>query len=212
MFPFADRGPAALHSNVADFFMPWINAQEHTYIFHYKINTGVSHFEYWSGSGNRVPCGTGIWMVEHGSPAQARHLFLAHSAADILCFCHFSPDWLVTSGQVAFAALGICVTSNQVSFLKARFLNARIHTLFDVEIAGKVTDCKTALWLAGKDAQFLAEGDLLKVRYRRTDFNIPASAISLSRFEKATGLRSGIRTHKPKEGFDSYYSFYLNTL
>jgi hypothetical protein len=145
-------------------------------------------------------------------PPQVSHLFLSHSAAEILCFCQFNPHWLDSPGKVAFAALGLLPTADQVVFLKKRVPNAKIHTLFDTGVTGRVIDCKVALWLRKIDALFLVAGDLVEIRFRRNNFSIPSCAFSLNRFEKITGLRSGIRTHKSKSGLGSYYEFYLNTL
>lgn len=212
MFPLANHGPLALNSGVLDFFQTWISFDQDTYVFSYQVNAGIPVKEYWSSYGNRVPSDAGIWLAEAGFPAQVRHLFLSYSAANILCFCQFSPHWLDSPGKVAFAALGLLPTAGQIVYLKERFPSAKIHTLFDTGLIGRITDCKAALWLTMKDAAFQAEGNLVKIRFRRNNFSIPACAFSLNRFEKTTGLRSGIRTHKSKSGLGSYYEFYLNTL
>nr|WP_157247159.1 hypothetical protein [Pedobacter panaciterrae] len=149
-------------------------------------------------------------MVHEGFPAQVRHLFLGHSATDIICFCQLRPEWLRVPGNVVFAALGLLANAAQVVFLKERFTGAKVHTLFDAELTGRVTDCKIALWQAGKNAAFRIAEDLVQISYRNRKFSIPTAAFSLNRFEKAVALRSNIRTHKPR-GFGSYQEFFVNT-
>jgi hypothetical protein len=85
-----------------------------------------------------------------------------------------------------------------------------VHTLFDAEFTGRVTDCKVALWRAGKDAAFRITDELVHIAYCDRKFSIPAAIFSLNRFEKTVALRSNIRTHKPK-GFSSYHELFVNT-
>ncbi|KAA8476834.1 hypothetical protein BDE36_1317 [Arcticibacter tournemirensis] len=211
MFPLTDTGPPALDPGVLAFFMNRIAVQGQVFLFSYQDQQGGTATEYWSSGLHLVPAFAGTWLVHEGFPAQVRHLFLSHSAADILCFCQLRPDWLTVPGNVAFAALGLLATASQARFLKERFANAKVHTLFDAGLTGRVTDCKIALWRAGKDAAFRVMDDTVQITYRRRKFNIPVSAFSLHRFEKAVALRSNIRTHKPKGCFGSYHEFFVDT-
>jgi len=166
--------------------------------------------ETWTTGQHLVPLSSAIWLAHEGFPGQVRHLFLGHSAIDILCFCQLRPEWLQRPGSVAFAALGLLATSAQVNFLKQRFTNAKVHTLFDAELTGRVTDCKVALWYSGKDASFRIADDLVQINYHNRKIIIPTVVFSLNRFEKTVALRSNIRTHKPKD-FNSYHEFFVNT-
>jgi hypothetical protein len=210
MFPTSDPGLLAVDPCVTDFFKNHINIQDEAFLFSYQDNQHVPATEYWAPAQHLVPLSPGIWLVNEGFPAQVRHLFLSHSAADILCFCQLRPEWLRIPGNVAFAALGLLATANQAGFLKERFGNAKVHTLFDAELTGRVTDCKIALWLAGKNAAFRIADDLVQITYRGRKFVIPAAVFSLHRFEQNVSLRSNIRTHKPR-GFNSYREFFVNT-
>lgn len=203
-------GPSALDMGVLGFFMHRITVQDGGCLFYYRDNKKNIAVEYWSSGRHQVPVSTGTWLVHESFPAQVRHLFLSHSAADILCFCQLRPDWLAVPGNVAFAALGLLASAGQVTFLKEQFANAKIHTLFDAGLAGRVTDCKVALWLSGKDATFRIADDLVQIGYRKKKFHIPVHVFSLNRFEIAVALRIGIRTHKPKGGFSTYHELFMN--
>nr|WP_068891000.1 hypothetical protein [Pedobacter panaciterrae] len=210
MLPPNAPGPLAVASAVTDFFKSHITIQHGTFLFSYLDNQRIPATEYWTTGQHLVPLSAGIWLVNEGFPAQVRHLFLSHSAADILCFSQLRPEWLRVPGNVAFAALGLLATAAQVHFLKERFANAKVHTLFDVGLTGRVTDCKIALWRAGKDASFKITDDFVQISYRSRKFSIPAAVFSLNRFEKTVALRSNIRTHKPQD-FNSYHEFFVNT-
>lgn len=210
MLPFGDPGPSVINPFVQAFFADHITVKDDTFLFSYQNNRHGLATECWAPDLHLVPVSTGIWLVNEGFPAQAGHLFLSHSAADILCFCQLRPEWLRIPGNVAFAALGLLATTAQVHFLKESFANAKVHTLFDTGLTGRVTDCKVALWRAGKNASFKITADLVQINYHNRKFIIPTDIFSLNRFEKTVALRSNIRTHKPK-GFSSYHEFFVNT-
>lgn len=204
--------PATLLSkNVLDFFQKHLTIRNGDFLFSFQEVKENVQKECWSADLHLVPVSTGIWLSHHGFSVQIRHLFLSHSVADILCFCHHFPSWLKISGNVAFAALGLIASNSQVNLLKNQFVNAKVHTLFDAGITGRVSDCKTALWIKGTDATFFADDEFVHISHHRNKFVIPVEAFSLNRFEKTVGIRSGIRTHKPKGDFNSFYEFFINT-
>lgn len=201
----------SVSKSVLDFFEKYVKIRDEDFLFSFQESDGNAQLEYWSADLHLVPSSRGIWLAFKGFPVQVRHLFLSHSAADILCFCHHSPSWLKISDNVAFVALGLKASCSQIDLLKCQFFNAKVHTLFDAGITGRVTDCKVALWIKDTNATFIAEDELIHINYRRNKFVIPVEAFSLNHFEKTIGIRSGIRTHKPKGGFNSFYDFFINT-
>lgn len=204
----ADLQPISINPEILAFFVNHITIQDGTILFIYQNNQRDAATEFWSDEKHLMPVPTGMWLVYEGLPAQVRHLFLSHTAIDILCFCQQRPDWVKIPDNVAFASLGLLASADQVSFLKQHFVNAKMHTLFDAELTGRVTDCKIALWRSGKEAFFRVIDDVIQINYRKRIFNIPAISFSLNRFEKAVGLRSGVRTHKPKNGYLSFREQY----
>lgn len=198
--------------SVLGFFQKHLTIRNGDFLFSFQEGNESVQTECWSAGLHLVPSSTGIWLAYDGFPVQIRHLFISHSAADILCFCHHFPSWVKISNNVAFAALGLVVSNSQISLLKHQFVNAKVHTLFDAGITGRVSDCKIALWIKGTDATFIAYGELIHIRHHRNKFVIPVEAFSLNRFEKTVGIRSGIRTHKPKDDFNSFYDLFINTL
>ncbi|WP_148908897.1 hypothetical protein [Sphingobacterium allocomposti] len=166
--------------------------------------------EQWSENGVRIPVCKGMWLVTDGLPVSVTHLFIGHSASDLLCFCHYHPNWVDPPCLSAFASLGLLPTKEQFTWLKSLFTNAKIHTVFDGGISGRVADCKVATWQIGKSARFSLAGDLGEFYYNKKKYRIPVNIFSLSRFEKLSGIRSGIRTHKPKAPFETFYQSFTN--
>jgi hypothetical protein len=191
---------------VLEYFSPWILNEPTGHLFPYKLGTHTVSFEHLSIDVNKVPSGEALWLAACGHPAQARDVFVSFSAAEVLCFCHYQTSWIKFPCKTVFVALGLLPTSAQICLLKQWYKAAKFHMLFDSGISGRVLDCKTALWLAGKDAAFSIAGENICICYQGKDFGFAAESFSLNRFQQVLGLRSGIRTHKPKGGFESYFS------
>lgn len=210
MFPLCDLGTTELNTAVQVYFFNWVTVKNGVFMFFYQDQHRNLATEYWAPVRHLVPVSSGIWLVHKGFSVQVRHLFIGGSAADILCFCQFNPAWLKDDGTVAFAAVGLLPNAVQIVFLKERFPNAKVHTLFESGITGKVTDCKIALWQKGKDASFRVSGDQIQITYKNRRYKIPIDVFSLNRFESTIGIRSKIRTHKPKGCLGSCYEFFVS--
>lgn len=197
-----------LKSEVRNFFAPYISVMEDNVTFSYTLGNQITAYEHWGENGVRIPVCKGIWVATDSLPASVTDLFIGHSASDILCFCHYYPDRLAELCSAAFASLGLLPSKEQFVRLKSLFPNAKIHTVFDTGISGRVADCKVATWQLGKNARFTLVFDQVEFYCDRKRYRIPVGIFSLNRFEKASGIRSGIKTHKPKAPFDTFLQFF----
>lgn len=195
-----------------DYFLRFSCFENGSWKFPYYLDNTEINSEYWCCSRSSIPSTAGIWLAADGFPAQVRHLFLAHSVSELICFCQCYSNWLDNPEAVAFAALGLLPSFQQLNFLSIQFPNAKVHTVFDTGVTGKVMDCKVALWLGKTDASFEVRDEQVKFNYREKSFIIAECIFSLNRFEKTTGLRSAIRTHKPKSGFVSHQELLISGL
>ena len=201
-----------LKPEVRNFFVPHINIVADNIKFPYTLENQVLAQEHWNENGVRIPVCKGMWLVTDGLPVSVTHLFIGHSASDLLCFCHYYPNWVNPPCLSAFASLGLLPTKEQFTWLKTLLPNAKIHAVFDSGISGRVADCKVAMWQLGKNARFRLTDDHGEFYYNKKKYRIPINIFSLSRFEKLSGIRSGIRTHKPKAPFETFYQSFTNGL
>ncbi|MBD1424027.1 hypothetical protein [Sphingobacterium arenae] len=201
---------SSLKPEVQDFFAPYINISKDKVAFPYTLESCVIDHEHWYNNRVRVPVSAGIWLAADSLPISVTNLFIGHSASDILCFCHYHPGWLAVPCSAAFASLALRPSKEQVVRLKFLFPNAKIHTVFDAGIIGRVTDCKVAMWKVGKNARFSLIGDQGEFYCNRKRYCIPVGVFSLNRFEKEAGIRSGVRTHKPKAPFETFHQFFTD--
>lgn len=199
-----------LKVEVRNFFAPYMDMVEGNILFPYTLKKQVIDHERWSGNSVRIPVSKGVWLATDNLPLFVTDLFIGHSAGDILCFCHYYPNWIIPHRPIAFASLGLLPTKEQFTWLKILFPNAKIHTVFDAGISGRVADCKVATWQLGKNARFRLADDHGEFYCNKKKYRIPVNIFSLSRFEKISGMRSGIRTHKPKAPFETFSQSFTN--
>lgn len=197
-----------LKSEVRNFFAPYVHMTGDSVVFAYNLENREADHEHWHDNGVRVPVSSGIWSARDSLPVSVTNLFIGHSASDLLCFCHYYPHWIASPCSAAFASLGLLPTKEQILRLKSVFQNAKIHTVFDTGISGRVADCKVATWQTGKNVRFTLTDDHGEFYCDKKRYRIPVSVFSLNRFEKAAGVRSGIRTHKPKAQFETFHQFF----
>lgn len=190
---------------VIEFFAPHIhqNWQDQFY-FSYNLSGSDIQREYYGPNGHFVPTTNGLWSVTYANPQNVRHIFITYSAYEALCFCQQNPSWIKNEDNISFVALGNYPTAEQLAEILIMFPNGRIHTVFDNNILGKVADCKIALWHRKRDATFRISVDDTIVTYEDRKYKIPIPLFSLSRFEKVSGFRTTVRTHKPLAQFQNY--------
>lgn len=191
-----------IRPEAADFFKPFFqNGTDGAIIFDY----GQTAFESWTPGSHRIPSTQEVWLAGAAYPDLITDLYIGYSAADLICFASQRPQYLLRHPeQRAFAALGLLPAYPQVQFLKALFPVARWHLLFGPELLGKIADAGIAAWYKGYPVSFGMNHDRVGIKFRGRAFYFDSGAFSLHRFELATGLRSGIRTHKPPHGLLSF--------
>ena len=201
-----------LKAEVRNFFAPYMDMVEDKILFPYMLGNQVIDYERWNENGVRIPVSKGVWLATDSLPVSVTDLFIGHSAGDIMCFCHYYPNWIIPRRPSAFASLGLLPTKVQFTWLKSLFTNAKIHTVFDGGISGRVADCKVATWQIGKSARFSLVDEHGEFYCNKKRYRIPVGSFSLNRFERLSGIRAGIRTHKPKAPFETFYQSFTNGL
>jgi hypothetical protein len=137
---------------------------------------------------HRVPTAVHPWVAGDGDLA-----FFSFSAMEAIaflsCYAYAYPDF----HQLRFIATG--------NYLGELAMSGRkITLLFGRDILGRLADIKLSAALRGKDAALAYCGE---ERFDIGGHFFAEGKISLNAFEKAAGIRSGIRTCKPK-GFNTF--------
>lgn len=194
-----------IRPEIADFFKSYFQSgTDGRNLFNY----GHTAFETWTTGLHRIPTTQEIWLAGAAAPDIITDLYISYSAADLICFTSQRPHYLLRCPeQQAFAALGLLPTSKQVQFLKSIFPYARWHLLFHHDLLGDIADASIAAWFNNRQVSFRYKATQIIGIYRNKAYYFDISTFSLHRFELATGLRAGMRTHKPPSGFNSFLAY-----
>lgn len=170
--------------NVRLFFEPYYQVLPDGSVF-FPFGDEAEHF---SVRYHYVPSTVVPWMAGSGPL-----LFISFSAMEALAFLsvhyHAYPDFK----RLRFVAIGNYLTGLGVT-------GSKISLLFGNDILGRLTDIKVSLLLRNKDASLFYRGDEC-FEIDRQQFE--AERLTLNTFETACGVRSGIRTIKPR-GFNTF--------
>lgn len=195
-----------LKPEVIRLFTPFFQYIDGRFLFNYD-KTAV---ESWEPGLHRVPSTCEFWLAHAGHPNLVTDLYISHSAAELFFFAsQRSFNLLKYPEQVAFAAAGLLPSATQVNALKAAFPFARWHLLFGPELLGRIADAAVASWYKGRSVSFRLRNDQVIISYCGKPFALEIRFFSLSRFERVTGLRAGMRTHKPLRGLPSFIALQL---
>ncbi|MEO6852021.1 MAG: hypothetical protein ABI166_15370 [Mucilaginibacter sp.] len=189
-----------LKPEVINLFTPFFQYTNGRLIFQY----GNKIVESWAPGWHRVPSTSEFWLANADHPNLITDLFISYSAAELLCFTSQRAFLFKYPEQHAFAALGLLPSPAQVAALKAAFPLARWHLIFDANLVGRVLDAAIATWFKGRSVSFQVNDEQVLISYSDKPFVISSGDFSLSRFERITGLRAGMRTHKPLRGVTSF--------
>lgn len=195
-----------LKPEVIKLFTPFFQYTDGRLIFHY----GNEVVESWAPEWHRVPSTSEFWLANADHANLIADLYISYSAAELLCFISQRAFILKHPEQLAFAAVGLLPSSAQVSVLKSTFPLARWHLIFDTNLVGRITDAAIATWFKGRPVSFKVNDERVMIRYSDKPFVMDSGSFSLSRFERITGLRAGMRTHKPLRGLTSFIEIQLS--
>jgi len=194
-----------LKPEVIKLFTPFLQYADGRLIFHY----GNEVVESWAPDWHRVPSTSEFWLANADHPNLTTDLYISYSAAELLCFISQRAFLLKFPEQLAFASVGLLPSSAQVEALKSTFPLARWHLIFDANMVGRIADAAIATWFKGRSVSFQVKDEQVMIRYSDKPFVMDSGDFSLSRFERVTGLRAGMRTHKPLRGLPSFIEIQL---
>jgi hypothetical protein len=137
-----------------------------------------------------------VWMANLShAPQLVNQVFIGESAIDVMSFYQLNQHKFSFEHAV-FASTGGNVLRNQAKGILKVFPQAKINTLFDNDLSGKLYDIYLAGIKANKELHIRKTGDAIQFELKKGIFEIPVDQVSLSRFERITGIRSGIRPIK----------------
>lgn len=166
--------------------------------------------EYFDSYHHRVPMTRGIWQRLDTHPLNVRICLVFPSVVEAMSFAQVRRIPLDNTGNHAMISTGIRPSRYQIVRLKEDFPNSKFQLIFGNDFLARVFDCAVAAWTLGKDPKFLLADRKLSVCLGANARQFDISKISLSAFERSFGIRSKIRTYKPKGNYRSFKEMLLS--
>jgi len=183
MHPYLQR--LGIRPEVDSFFRP----------FYFSDAAGDLRFSYGDSTEHfglafhRVPATQRSWQTTCLRP---RHLFISSSAMDAIIYLNKYYSYFANLDTLLFISVG-----NHSKQIKAP-PDCQVTLLFHNDLLGRIADLKIACGLRKLPVHLAIKNDHVEVLFKYKRYLFEPALFSLNAFEKASGQRFGIRTHKPK--------------
>ena len=151
-----------------------------------------------------IPVSKSIWRAGQENPALVRKIFVCQSALDAICFLHLNFTVFPEPDRLLFIAVGLIPQDSHFKVLSDLSKGKQLCLVMGSGMLGHLADLKMAAGIKGRTCNIrYMEPEIIRVSYRDKVYEFSETKISLNAFEIASGLRSGMRTYKPKL-YESY--------
>jgi hypothetical protein len=151
-----------------------------------------------------VPVTSGLWTA--GSQ-MGSELLITPSAMEAVAYLSLNVYRYPDLHKLCFIALGNLPQQSQLNYLFRHFRKMKWTLLFGCGPLGALADIRVAAARLNRQVLFNLDGKGVRVSCNGTDHLIALDKLSLSAFEKISGMRSLAATRKPK-----YFVNYLEQL
>lgn len=175
--------------NVRLFFKPYFSIQcDGSLLFRFG-----DEFEHFGIGLHRVPTAIHPWIAGDGPL-----LFYGFSAMEAIAFLSLNHQRFPDLRSLRFVATGNFLAKPPI------FPFQKCSLLFGNDLTGRLTDIRYSLYLKHKIGTLAYQAGKVRFALSATTFMLAEYSVSLYAFEKAAGLRSGIRTYKPPQPYDTF--------
>ena len=154
------------------------------------------HFEHYGDSFHRVPTTTNLWIAGN---EMAREVIVTSTAMETIAFLTINRHRYPDPEILTFLAIGNLAHPGQLNWIRDAFPKRKFTLVFGNDLLGRLADIKVGAGLHGKHVCLLRSDVRIRITCENRLFEFEQDNLSLNAFEKMSGLRTGIRTHKPKE-------------
>jgi len=158
---------------------------------------------------HRAPATPNIWLA---GKDMSREVIITSTAMEAIAYLSLNLHRYRDMDALSFIAIGNLPHPGQLDWIRANYPKQKFTLVFGKDLLGKLADIRIAGGLRNKTIRLLRSGTQIQIAYDNKQYGFDPESLSLSAFEKASGLRTGIRTSKPKD-FDTYLTqlkFYAN--
>jgi hypothetical protein len=158
------------------------------------------HFEHFGAGFHRVPTTPNIWLA---GKDLAREVIITSTAMEAIAYLSYSLHRYPDLDALSFIALGNLPHYGQLQWIKSHYPNRKFTLVFGRDLLGRLADIRVAAGLKNRSVRLLRSDLQIEVLCENEVYSFDPESLTLSAFEKASGMRTGFRTAKPKD-FDTY--------
>ena len=158
------------------------------------------HFEHFGAGFHRVPTTPNIWLAGKDLP---REVIITSTAMESIAYLSVNLHRYPDLDTLSFIALGNLPHYGQLQWIKAHYPKRKFTLVFGKDLLGRLADIRVAAGLKNRTVRLLRSDIQIQITCNNEVYGFDQENLSLSAFEKASGLRTGFRTAKPKD-FDTY--------
>jgi len=151
-------------------------------------------FEHFNYGLHLVPTTQYLW---HSDSDVVTDVLLTHSVMEAMAYLTLNRQHHRALDNIACIAIGNYPHSLQAKWLRSKFRKQKIVFAFGNDLLGKAMDIRMMTGLRGITAPMRFENSHVVIECKGFTHNFAEEELSLHRFEKAFGFRSGFRTRKP---------------
>ncbi|WP_158829105.1 hypothetical protein [Mucilaginibacter lacusdianchii] len=142
-----------------------------------------------------VPTTAHVWQA---GDRYAREVIITSSAMEAVAWFALKKNAYQAGSGLALVSLGNLPSPEQLDWVRRTFPRRRITLVFGNHLLGALTDIRVAGWLQGKNLRLRWQKEKVEISLGPRQTWLEEAHCSLHQVEKAFGLRSGIRTCKPR--------------
>ena len=167
---------------------------------HDLLFTYGDHFEHFDTGFHRVPTTQNIWLA---GKDLSREVIITSTAMEAIAYLSVNLYRYPDLNSLSFIAVGNLPQPGQLNWIRANYQKKKFTLVFGKDLLGKLADIMIAAGIKNKTIRLMRSDMQVQILCNNKLYGFEQDNLSLSAFEKAAGMRTGIRTCKPKE-FDTY--------
>ena len=157
------------------------------------------------GSGFHIVPTTGdLWLAGN---YPATELIITSSAMEAIAYMTLNAWRHPVNAVLSFIAIGNLPHARQLNWIRACCQKRKITLVFGNDLLGRLADIVVAAGIRNKALRLYWHDDRVQLYVNNRSFEANPEKLSLNSFEKAAGIRTGIRTRKP-----AYHNTFLEQL
>jgi hypothetical protein len=187
-----------MHSFLTGLGVP-VELQAHLNISEPLFSYG-NDIEYFGPGIHLVPTTPHLWMAGN---TMAKEVIVTSAAMEAIAFLVLNVHRYPLLSSITLIALGNLPHPGQLAWLRTNCQKRKITLVFGNDLLGRLADIIVAAGIRNKPVRLHWGRERVWVTAASRHFEADPDYLTLNTFEKACGIRTGIRTSKPNH-FDTY--------